>query len=90
MSRRQDLPPEHPPAPSAAAPELQGSPIGALPVAEEPYRPSRPRELLEDARRRVRAVKNAGEDLAAATARLLRLPMEAGKLMARKMFPRRA
>jgi hypothetical protein len=69
---------------------LQRAPIGAIPVTEEPLPPGMFRDLLDDARRYVKLLGSAFTDARTASMHLLKLPVDAAKLLANRMQMLRA
>ena len=69
-------------APIKPSATWRGQPIGALPMAEVPME-TRPREVLEEARRHLGSLRTGLEDVTQATSRLLSLPLEALRGMVR-------
>jgi hypothetical protein len=67
----------------------RGAPIGALPQASERPPPDRFSELLDDAQRYTRVIREALADISTAGLRLARLPIEAAILAARRFGPLR-
>ena len=64
----------------------RGQPIGALPMAELPLetREGAVQDVLDEARRHLKALRTGLEDATQATSRLLSLPMEAVRRAARQ------
>ena len=65
----------------------RGQPIGAIPLSEVPIleRGTAPRDMLDEARRQLRAVHLGILDATQAASRLLSLPMDAARLLAHRL-----
>jgi hypothetical protein len=63
----------------------RGQPIGALPVPEEPLPRNALRDVVDEARRHLRALQVGIQDVTQATGRLLSLPMEVARLAAQRL-----
>jgi hypothetical protein len=63
----------------------RGQPIGALPVPEEPLPRNALKDVVDEARRHLRALQVGIQDVTQATGRLLSLPMEVARLAAQRL-----
>jgi hypothetical protein len=65
-------------------------PIGALPADEEPPPRAKLSEALDDAQRYLEMIRGAVRDIATASVRLARLPVEVAAMAAHKLRPLKA
>ncbi|ATB26991.1 hypothetical protein [Melittangium boletus] len=65
----------------------RGQPIGAVPLSEVPIleRSTAPKDVLDEARRQLRAVRLGILDATQAASRLLSLPLDAARLLAHRL-----
>jgi hypothetical protein len=82
-----EVSPELPPPPDEL---VRGEPIGSLPAATEAPPKQRVSEVLEDAQRCLAMIRGGVRDIAAATSKLARLPLEVAALAAKQLRPLRA
>lgn len=81
-AKEQELPDE--------MPRRQGAPIGALPPPEARMPAGLIQDVWSDATRYFQMLQDAAKDARVATTQLLRLPLEAAQIAARRLIPRKA